>query len=67
MLLDWISAHFAAVCDSLVAVTLLSIASCWTLPTDVTPMRSQSNLSQVGYSTLEDPAPGLRHLTSHEA
>jgi hypothetical protein len=45
-LLESISAHFEAVCDSLVALMLLSIAAGWMLPTDVIPMSSQSNPTQ---------------------
>jgi hypothetical protein len=40
---DSISTQLSAVCDSLIAVMLLSIAAGWTLPTDVIPMQNKLN------------------------
>jgi hypothetical protein len=48
--LDSISTQLSAVCDSLIAVMLLSIAAGWTLPTDMIPM--QKKLNQNGCESL---------------
>ena len=45
-----ISTQLGAVCDSLVAVMLLSIAAGWTLPTDMIPM--QKKLNQSSFKSL---------------
>lgn len=45
---DALSSHLEAMCDSLVAILLLSIASGWTLPSDVVhPSTSQNKLQKL--------------------
>lgn len=56
-LFDAMASHYEAICDSIVAILLLSIASGWTLPSDVVKVPSiQSTFLQSTVQGLRNPA-----------
>lgn len=63
-LFDAMSSHLEAMCDSLVAILLLSIASGWTLPTDVVGVPQNANVVQTLIGGLRNPAGSLAVMSS---
>ena len=63
-LFDAMSSHLEAMCDSLVAILLLSIASGWTLPTDVVGVPQNANIVQTLIGGLRNPAGSLAVMSS---
>jgi hypothetical protein len=63
---DFVSTQLSAVCDTLVAVMLLSIAAGWTLPTDVIPMQKNlhSNVCESLLSSFQSPLKGSSAATA---
>lgn len=57
--LDAISAHLEALCDSLVALLLLSVASGWTLPSDVLSVQQNATPLQKVLGGLQSPFAAL--------
>ena len=53
--LDAISAHLEALCDSLVALLLLSVAAGWTLPSDVISVNQNASPIQKLFEGLRSP------------
>lgn len=53
--LDAISAHLEAICDSLVALLLLSVAAGWTLPSDVIAVTQNASPVQKLFEGLRSP------------
>jgi hypothetical protein len=53
--LDAISAHLEALCDSLVALMVLSIGAGWTLPSDVITVRHNASFFQKILGGLQSP------------
>ncbi|KAG7358806.1 rhodopsin-like GPCR transmembrane domain containing protein [Nitzschia inconspicua] len=62
-LLDAVSAHLEAICDSLVALLLLSVAAGWTLPTDVVQVQQNATGIQKLLGGLQSPFVALRSFT----
>eukprot|EP00534_Pseudo-nitzschia_fraudulenta_P004395 CAMPEP_0201128934 /NCGR_PEP_ID=MMETSP0850-20130426/35278_1 /ASSEMBLY_ACC=CAM_ASM_000622 /TAXON_ID=183588 /ORGANISM="Pseudo-nitzschia fraudulenta, Strain WWA7" /LENGTH=453 /DNA_ID=CAMNT_0047398273 /DNA_START=81 /DNA_END=1442 /DNA_ORIENTATION=- len=60
--MDAISAHLEAVCDSLVALLLLSVAAGWTLPSDVVAVQHNATPLQKVLGGLQSPFEALRDL-----
>jgi hypothetical protein len=60
---DAISAHLEALCDSLVALMLLSVGAGWTLPSDVLKVQQNANALQRMLSGLQSPFGALTGLT----
>ena len=58
--LDCISAHLEAICDSLIALLLLSIAAGWTLPSDVVAVQQNATMIQKVLLGLHSPFGALR-------
>jgi len=58
-LMDAISAHLEAVCDSLVALLLLSVAAGWTLPSDVVAVQQGATPMQKLLGGLQSPFEAL--------
>jgi len=58
--MDAISAHLEAVCDSLVALLLLSVAAGWTLPSDVVAVQQNATPMQKLLGGLQSPFEALR-------
>jgi hypothetical protein len=61
--LDCISAHLEAICDSLVALLLLSIAAGWTLPSDVIAVQQNASMVQRLLGGLQSPFGALRSFS----
>jgi len=57
---DAISAHCEAVCDSLVALLLLSVGAGWTLPSDVVAVQQNATPMQKMLGGLQSPFDALR-------
>jgi len=53
--LDASSAHMEAICDSLIALLLLSVAAGWTLPSDVVAVQQNANGLQKILGGLQSP------------
>ncbi|KAL3905017.1 MAG: hypothetical protein SGILL_009845, partial [Bacillariaceae sp.] len=62
-LCDAISAHMEAVCDSLVALLLLSVAAGWTLPSDVVKVQQNASPLQKMLGGLQSPFAALRSFS----
>jgi hypothetical protein len=64
--LDYVSTQLSAVCDSLIAVMLLSIAAGWTLPTDVIPIQNvtSSGCGKSLLSSFQSPLRGSSAATA---
>lgn len=62
-LLDAVSAHMEAICDSLVALLLLSVAAGWTLPSDVVKVQQNATPIQKMLGGLQSPFAALRSFT----
>lgn len=62
-LVDAISAHLEALCDSLVALMLLSVGAGWTLPSDVLAVQQNANALQRTLAGLQSPFGALTGLT----
>lgn len=62
--LDAISAHLEALCDSLVALLLLSVAAGWTLPSDVIAMQQNATPIQRLLGGLQSPFAALTSFNS---
>lgn len=62
-LVDAISAHLEALCDSLVALMLLSVGAGWTLPSDVLAVQQNTNELQKMLAGLQSPFGALTSLT----
>jgi hypothetical protein len=62
--LDAISAHLEAICDSLVALLLLSVAAGWTLPSDVIAVQQNATSVQRLLGGLQSPFAALRSFNS---
>jgi len=60
--MDAFSAHLEAVCDSLVALLLLSVAAGWTLPSDVVAVQQNATPMQKLLGGLQSPFEALRAL-----
>eukprot|EP00536_Pseudo-nitzschia_multiseries_P013616 jgi/Psemu1/212245/e_gw1.594.20.1 len=60
--MDALSAHLEAVCDSLVAVLLLSIAAGWTLPSDVVAVQQNATPMQKLLDGFKSPFEALSAL-----
>lgn len=60
---DCISAYFESLCDSLVALLLLSIASGWTLPSDVVKVQHNASMIQRVLLGLNSPFGALRSFS----
>jgi len=60
--MDAISAHLEAVCDSLVALLLLSVAAGWTLPSDVVAVQHNASPMQKLLGGLQSPFEALKAL-----
>jgi len=58
--MDAISAHLEAICDSLVALLLLSVAAGWTLPSDVVAVQHNASQMQKLLGGLQSPFEALR-------
>ena len=61
--LDAISAHLEAICDSLVALLLLSVAAGWTLPSDVIAVQQNASPVQRVLGGLRTPFSALQTFT----
>lgn len=61
--LDAVSAHLEALCDSLVALMLLSVGAGWTLPSDVLAVQQNANALQRMLGGLQSPFGALTSLT----
>ena len=61
--LDAISAYLEAICDSLVALILLSIAAGWTLPSDIVRVQQNATPVQKMLGGLQTPFDALRSFT----
>lgn len=61
---DAMSSHLEAMCDSLVAILLLAIASGWTLPTDVVGVPQNASFVQALIGGLRNPAGSLLVMSS---
>jgi hypothetical protein len=61
--LDAISAHLEAVCDSLVALLLLSVAAGWTLPSDVIAVQQNATPLQKVLGGLQSPFSALKSFS----
>jgi len=61
--LDAISAHLEALCDSLVALMLLSVGAGWTLPSDVLAVQQNANGLQRMLGGLQSPFGAMTSLT----
>lgn len=61
--LDAISAHLEALCDSLVALLLLSVGSGWTLPSDVLAVQQNASALQRMLGGLQSPFAAFTKLT----
>jgi hypothetical protein len=61
--LDAVSAHLEAVCDSLVALLLLSVAAGWTLPSDVVKVQHNASAMQKMLGGFQHPFSALRSFT----
>jgi hypothetical protein len=59
-ILDAISAHLEALCDSLVALLLLSVGAGWTLPSDVISVQQNASGVQRVLGGLQSPFGALR-------
>jgi len=59
---DAFSAHLEAVCDSLVALLLLSVAAGWTLPSDVVSVHQNATPIQKLLGGLQSPFSAIRAL-----
>eukprot|EP00934_Nitzschia_sp_Nitz4_P002027 Nitzschia sp. Nitz4//scaffold40_size135432//15615//20089//NITZ4_003229-RA/size135432-processed-gene-0.139-mRNA-1//1//CDS//3329551174//2027//frame0 len=57
--LDAISAHLEALCDSLVALLLLSVGAGWTLPSDVLAVQQHANAFQAMLGGFQSPFAAL--------
>ena len=62
--LDAMASHFEAMCDSLVSILLLSIASGWTLPTDVVAFPQNASFVQTLIGGLRNPAGSVVVMSS---
>jgi len=62
-ILDCLSAHLEAICDSLVALLLLSVAAGWTLPSDVVAMQQNVSMIQRVLGGLQSPFGALRSFS----
>ena len=60
---DAVSAHLEAVCDSLVALMLLSVGAGWTLPSDVLSVQQNANALQRMLGGLQSPFGAMTSLT----
>jgi len=58
--MDAFSAHLEAVCDSLVALLLLSVAAGWTLPSDVVAVQQNATPMQKVLGGLQSPFEAIR-------
>lgn len=58
--MDAISAHLEAICDSLVALLLLSVGAGWTLPSDVVAVQHNASAMQRMLGGLQSPFEALR-------
>jgi hypothetical protein len=61
--LDCVSAHLEALCDALVALLLLSVASGWTLPSDVIAVQHNAGMVQKVLGGLQSPFGALRSFS----
>ena len=61
--LDALSAHMEAICDSLVALLLLSVAAGWTLPSDVIAVQQNASTVQRVLGGLRTPFSALQSFT----
>jgi len=61
--LDAISAHLEALCDSLVALLLLSVGAGWTLPSDVLAVQQNASSLQRMLGGLQSPFGALTSFT----
>ena len=61
--MDAVSAHLEAICDSLVALLLLSIAAGWTLPSDVIAVQQNASPLQKMLGGLQSPFAALRSFS----
>jgi hypothetical protein len=61
--LDAMSAHLEAICDSLVALLLLSVAAGWTLPSDIVKVQQNASPIQKMLGGFQSPFAALRSLT----
>ena len=61
--LDCLSAHLEGLCDALVALLLLSIASGWTLPSDVIPVQQNGGIVQNVLGGLQSPFSAISNGT----
>jgi hypothetical protein len=61
--LDAISAHLEALCDSLVALLLLSVGAGWTLPSDVLAVQQNASALQRMLGGLQSPFGALTSFT----
>jgi Rhodopsin-like GPCR transmembrane domain len=62
--LDAVSAHLEAMCDSLVALLLLSVAAGWTLPSDVIAVQHNATPVQRLLGGLQSPFAALTSFNS---
>lgn len=60
---DAVSAHLEAICDSLVALLLLSVAAGWTLPSDVVKVQQNASPFQKMVGGLQTPFAALQSFT----
>ncbi|VEU39000.1 unnamed protein product [Pseudo-nitzschia multistriata] len=61
--MDALSAHLEAVCDSLVALLLLSVAAGWTLPSDVVAVKQNATAIQKLLDGFQSPFEALSALS----
>lgn len=61
--LDAVSAHLEALCDSLVALLLLSVGAGWTLPSDVLSVQQNASALQRMLGGLQSPFAALNGFT----
>jgi hypothetical protein len=62
--MDAVSAHLEAICDSVVALLLLSVAAGWTLPSDVVKVQQNATPLQKMLGGLRSPFVALRSFTT---
>eukprot|EP00980_Cylindrotheca_fusiformis_P011092 scaffold2551_cov113-Cylindrotheca_fusiformis.AAC.31 len=62
--LDALSAHFEAICDSLIVLLLLSVAAGWTLPSDVVRVQQNASFVQKALDGLHSPFGALQSLSA---